>query len=166
MAPESKHQHSVSRHNPFPNGHNQGVANSGNIEHAHTPAASGNDNSLQQPSQPYADRSTHHDTLTSIQPHASRHATFQYISRPWAQDTFNSNTSAAANGATPVERWQNESIQDQPWHVIEGVYLHDGGDMNITQQDNIMNSDGDDGVHRRDEDMYSMICNPSDVWGA
>jgi hypothetical protein len=62
-----------------------------------------------------------------------------------------------------VERWQNESIQDQPWHVIEGVYLHDGGDMNIKQQDNIMNSDGDDGVHGMAEDMYSMICNTSGV---
>jgi hypothetical protein len=166
MAPESKHQQSVSRHKLFQNGDNQGVANSGNVEHTHTTAASGNDTSLQQPSQPYADWTTHRDTLTNIQPQASKHATFQYISRPWAQDAFNSNTNTAANGATPMERWQNESIQDQPWHVIEGVYLQDGGDMNKNQQDNIMNNDGYNGVHRRAEDMYSMVCNTSDVWGA
>ena len=65
-----------------------------------------------------------------------------------------------------MERWQNESIQDQPWDIIEGVYLHDGGDINKNQQDNIMNNDGHDGVHRRVEDMYSVVCNTSDGWGA
>jgi hypothetical protein len=165
MASERKRQQPVNSHELFRNGHSQGVANSANIEHGRTLAASGNDTSPQQPSQPFTDEPTQPDTLTRIQPQASRDATFQYISRPWAQNTFNSDTSAAANGATPVERWQNESIQDQPWHVIEGIYRHDGGDMSINQQDNIMNSDGDDGVHGRAEDMYSMICNTSDVWG-
>jgi hypothetical protein len=166
MAPERKHQRSANGHKLLLNGHNQGVANGANIEHAHTPAASRNDTSLQQPSQPYTDGSTHRDTLASIQPQASRHVTFQYISRPWAQDAFSCNTSAAVNGATPMERWQNESIQDQPWDIIEGVYLHDGGDINKNQQDNIMNNDGHDGVHRRVEDMYSVVCNTSDGWGA
>jgi hypothetical protein len=165
MALERKHQQSVNTHTLFQNGHNQGVANGASTEHAQTPAASGNDNSPQQPSQPYNDGLTHLDTLTNIQPQASGHAAFQYISRPWAQDAFNSNTSAAANEATPAERWQTESIQDQPWHAIEGVYLHDGGDMNKSQQDNSLNNDGRDGVHRKAEDMYSMVCNTSDLWG-
>jgi hypothetical protein len=38
--------------------------------------------------------------------------------------------------------------------------------MDIHQQDNIVNSGGDDGVHGRAEDIYSMICNTSDAWGA
>jgi hypothetical protein len=163
MASERKRQQPVNSHELFRNGHSQGVANSANIEHGRTPAASGNDTSPQQPSQPFTDEPTQPDTLTRIQPQASRDATFQYISRPWAQGVFNSNTSAAANGATAVERWQNESMQEQPWHAIGGVYLHDGADMNKSQQENIMNNDGHDGLHREAEDMYSMVCNTSDV---
>ncbi|KAF4626394.1 hypothetical protein G7Y89_g11765 [Cudoniella acicularis] len=141
MAPERKHQQSVNRHKPSKNPQNEGAANVSNVADSQK-------------------LSTHRDTLTSTQLQPSTPTTFQYLPRPWTKDTVNSNSNANVNGATPMERWQNERIDDQPWHAIEGVYLHDGGDLDMTQQDNNTDNERRDGLA---EDVDSMAYHTSGV---
>jgi len=143
MAPDKNCQRSTNNHQLLRNGHYQGTANSANV--GHIPAASNNNPSLPQPSQSSTRGATQQNTPASNEAQVSGRATFQPILRPWEHGTDNSNTSGATNGATPMERWQNESIQEQPWNGIQGVYLRDEKDTDMNQGNNSMNDDGQDG---------------------
>jgi hypothetical protein len=158
MSPESKHRPSVNGHKPLKNSQNQGAANVRSVSNSPNLATVNNGAFLQQSSQPQADGSTSHDTSTSTQLQPSTHRTFQFLPRPWTQGAVNSNTSASVNGATPMERWHDERVYDQPWHAIEGVYLHDGEDLDMVQQDNEVDNE------RRDtfeDNVGSMTCHTS-----
>ncbi|TAQ87952.1 hypothetical protein B7494_g3716 [Chlorociboria aeruginascens] len=123
MAPEIKQKQSVNKLKLSQNGHDQRAVRGANYPHSHAHTASPNGTAPQQPSQSH----TKGYTSTSTEAHATGHTTFQHNPRPWANGTANSNTGATTHGATPMERWQNESIKDQPWHAIDGVHFRDGG---------------------------------------
>lgn len=158
MSPESEHRPSVNGHKPFKNSQNQGAANVHNVANSQNLATVSNGALLQQSSQPPTDGSTSRDTPTSTQLQPPTHKPFQYLPRPWTQGAVNSNTSANVNGATPMERWHDERVYDQPWHAIEGVYLHDGEDLDTAQQDNNMNNERRDAL---EENGGSMTCHTS-----
>lgn len=109
----------------FQNDHNKRV----DYTHSHAQVASCDGPASQQPSQPYTGKFPYLNTSKSTDANAAGHATFQYVSRPLAQGAFNSNTGGTERGGTPMERWQNESIQEQPWNALEGVCFRDSENM-------------------------------------
>ncbi|KAE9380836.1 hypothetical protein N431DRAFT_449585 [Stipitochalara longipes BDJ] len=145
MAPKKRHQQSVNKHKPIPNGHKQEVTNTIIATRTQITTAYAGDLSLQQPSQPYVNTSTHYNNMTDIQPQASTHETFQFIAQPYTEEIHVSNTSGNTNGSTPMERWQNERAHEQPWHAIGGVSAHNEGNMDEHQQDINLDNPGYDG---------------------
>lgn len=164
MAPKGKQQRSRKRNTQSQNHHKQHANNGANIRD--TPTASSNASSLQETSQPSGGVTFHHHAVTSNQhqPHASEHATLRYVTRPWGHDAvdLNTNGSAAATTATPLERWQNESTNDQPWHILESVYLYDEQKSNGQPQDGYISIDGYEGLYGVTDDVSSLLCNASD----
>ena len=135
MAPERKHLQSVngqkaSRYRKVRRTTSEvGAANT-------STAASSYDTSLQHPSHTHTHKSTPQYTSANNQPQKNAQGTYLYFSRPWGQDDSSTNNTAANSDASPLDRWQNEGIRDQPWHGMEGVYVNRQGNMSADKQDN------------------------------
>jgi hypothetical protein len=139
MAPE-KHQQSAKRRKTIPKSRNGGTTNGVTARNTHIPSASGNEPSLHQPSSShhYADISAHRNTPTHIQHQAFTNETFQ--SHP--QVFIIPDPTGRTYEPTPMERWQIETMQEQPWYAVSGVSHHDERYMDADQQDIILSDDG------------------------
>ncbi|KAE8445876.1 hypothetical protein EG329_012800 [Mollisiaceae sp. DMI_Dod_QoI] len=111
------------------------------------------------------DQSPSANTSNSLHHYTSRNDEFQmnettYLSfdRPWEQPHNAENYLAPTSGTSPMERWQRESMLDEPWHGIEGIAVCDGPGFMLSGHDNMMDDLVAAGLHGQTEGADSTAC--------
>jgi hypothetical protein len=109
------------------NGASSTDTNDTSLQHGSNIHISHNNTSLQHSSNIHGFHNDHLSTTSqaSSQQHASsqHQREYQYIDRPWEQNTTNAGHTVPASHASPMERWYNANAHDQPWHGIEAIYV-------------------------------------------
>jgi hypothetical protein len=156
MAPNKNHQKSTAKHKRSHKGDKQKAGNNVNTGPAHTATDSGANSSLQQSAQPYSDTSACYST----QAQPSTNEVFYIGRQPSNQAILISNNRGDTSAPTPMERWQDESTYDQPWHAVGGVLHPDEVNMDEYQQDISLSCDGYYGV-----DGYGYMTGTNEIDG-
>jgi hypothetical protein len=56
----------------------------------------------------------------------STQGAYQFVTRPWKHSSKNSgHATTSTNTLSPMGRWENESIHEQPWNGVGSVYVVD-----------------------------------------
>jgi hypothetical protein len=112
---------------------------------------------------PYGNSDVAYQGTPTVDHHqGSTQGTYQFVTRPW-QHRNNNPGHATTDTMSTMERWENETIREQPWHGVDSVYVVDAGMEHGDSQ-----ADGaQDNLECQTEGVDSMACEgSSEMWWA